>query len=297
MTEQNFRQIKAVPMAEYLAYRGYLPVRRQGDKLLYHSPFRHESTPSFWVSEGLNRFKDFGDTGKGDDLIMLIRRLDHCSFLQAVAELTRYCNFPARTSFSFIGQTNQPGPQLTDEIKAVKLLENKTLIRYTESRRISFPIARRYLREVYYTYKQKPLFALGFGNDQGGYELRTKIGSKDVKRCIGRKAITTISGTTAAPKAINLFEGFFDFLSAMCYYKVTQPTHQTIILNSTTLLDEALPILQKCGRVNTFLDRDAGGERVLERMSGLDLQLNDQSDIYSGFKDFNDFWKEKSNAC
>lgn len=297
MSTQDLQQLKAaILMSQYLAYRGFQPIKRQGTKLLYYSPFRQEATPSFWVCERLNRFKDFGESDKGDDIISFIQRLDHCSFQQAVSQLINYAAMPSKTTFSFIGQsTVSQSDAPTEAIKAVKLIDNKALIRYAESRNIPYPLARKYLREVYYNHNGRTYFALGIGNDKEGFELRTKIGSYDVKRCIGSKAITTINGQIASGKAINLFEGFFDFLSALSYYKADCPNYTTIILNSTSLISEALPTLKQYGQINAYLDRDQTGQKVLAKLHEQGLPIVDRSTLYAGFNDFNEWWASNGN--
>ncbi|GAB4017851.1 hypothetical protein GCM10028808_50520 [Spirosoma migulaei] len=49
-----------------------------------------------------------------------------------------------------------------------------------------------------------------------------------------------------------MFEGFFDFLSALTYKKQLRPECTTIILNSTTNLAQALPGLEGAKRIHTY---------------------------------------------
>ena len=290
-TPLELQNLKCIPIADYLAYRGFQPVHKSGKQLVYHSPIRDDKTASFWVNQELNRYKDFGLAGKGDDLFSLVMLMERCSFAEAIQKLEAYANTsPSPLTFSFSGQKHKPSSEwLADEVKAVKLLNSKPLIRYAESRKIPYPIARKYCREVYYTNRGRRFFHLGFENDLGGFELRGEYrDNKQVKRCIGSKAITTIPFDWT--RTVNVFEGFFDFLSALAYYRQNTPTHTTIILNSTTQINEALPILSKYEQINAYFDRDQTGLETLNILRANKLRVIDYSGIYDGYKDFNQYW-------
>jgi len=282
MERDQINQLKQLPIADYLAYRGFQPVEQSNHRLRYYSPWRQESTPSFWVDQALNRYKDFGTDEKGDDLIQLLMRLDGCDFRTAIINLQHYACQENRPRFSFIG------PSLSDStdsntIRSVKLLSNRSLMNYVASRRISYSVARQYLQEVYYHHQNTNYFALGFANDKGGYVLRSSIS----KRNLGPSGITTIavSGSTA----INLFEGFFDFLSALEYYQLSKPRCTTIVLNSTTNLNQALPLLQLTKQVNTYLDNDKAGRTALTALQQGGIPCVDRSSLYTSHKDLNAF--------
>ncbi|WP_138990809.1 toprim domain-containing protein [Larkinella sp. C7] len=287
ITSQSIQFAKAVAIEDYLAYRGFKPASQRGQRLVYYSPFRTESTPSFSVNTAINRYKDFGSSEAGDDVIRLVQQLNGCSFSTAVAELSQFAGLENKPHFSFSGQIQHTA--ITEEIHSVKLLANTHLIRYVESRKISFPIARRYCQEVYYSQQGKNLFALGFANDRGGYALRNGVGTK---RNLGPAGYTTID----VPKSttINLFEGVFDFLSALEYYGRSTPTFPTLVLNSTTNLESALPVLESYKQINAFFDNDSAGQIALSKLSKLELSIVNRSMLYANHKDFNAFWMESA---
>ncbi|QHV99297.1 toprim domain-containing protein [Spirosoma endbachense] len=276
---------KNVAITDYLAFKGIRPVSQHGQRLVYYSPFRPESTPSFWVNTVINRYKDFGASETGDDVIQLVQQLNSCSFAQAVQELNQLAGLESKSDFSFSGPIRTPITQTV--IRSVKLLSNTQLVRYVESRKISFPTARRYCKEIYYQQGEKNLFALGFANDKGGYVLRNGVGAK---RNIGPASYTLIAAQQASN--LNLFEGVFDFLSALEYYRLQSPTFPTVVLNSTTNLESAFPLLKKYERVNAYLDNDTAGRTTLERLSSTGICVVDHSTLYAGHKDFNEFWLE-----
>ncbi|QJW89233.1 mobilization protein [Spirosoma taeanense] len=288
ITLQTIQIAKAVAIVDYLAYKGFQPVSHRGQRYVYYSPFRSENTPSFSVNTAINRYKDFGSPEAGDDIIRLVQLLSSCSFSQAVAKLTKFAGLESKPYFSLSGPI-QP-TQSKEEIRSVKLLANTQLIRYVESRKISFPIARTYCREVYYSQHGKNLFALGFANDRGGYALRNGVGTK---RNLGPAGYTTIQAPQAT--TINVFEGVFDFLSALEYYRLSSPTFPTLVLNSTTNLESALPVLKGYQKVNAYFDNDKAGQEALSRLSNSDVTVTNRSALYASHKDFNAFWLESSS--
>ncbi|GAB3976012.1 toprim domain-containing protein [Spirosoma terrae] len=285
---QTIQLAKQVAIADYLAYRGFQPITQRGQRLIYQSPFRQENTPSFSVNTTINRYKDFGSSEAGDDVIRLVERLEGCSFAQAVERLSQFAGLANKPHFSFSGPLKQEST--STEIRSVKLLANPHLIRYVESRQISFPIARRYCQEVYFQQGGKNLFALGFANDKGGYALRNGVGAK---RNLGPAGYTTIPASQAAT-AVNVFEGLFDFLSALEYYRCEAPRLPTLVLNSTTNLESALPILRQYDQISAFLDNDRAGKEALEQLGKLGNKIIDRSRLYANHKDFNAYWLEIS---
>lgn len=290
IASQTIQIAKAIAIADYLAHRGFQPVSQHGQRLVYYSPFRQESTPSFWVNPAINRYKDFGSSETGDDIIQLVQQLDRCSFSVAIERLSHFAGMESKPVFSFSGPLKLEST--TAQIRSIKLLSNTQLVRYVESRKISFPIARRYCQEVYFQQGEKNLFALGFANDKGGYALRNGVGAK---RNLGPAGYTTILSTTPA-ETVNVFEGMFDFLSALEYYQRQTPTFPTLVLNSTTNLESALPALSQYRQINAYLDNDRAGKEAFARLSKLEISLFDRSRLYASHKDFNAFWLESSST-
>jgi len=150
---------------------------------------------------------------------------------------------------------------------------------------------------VHYSHNGRNLYALGFRNGKDGFALRNRWTGKDgkvyqTKRNIGPAWFTTIEGKKSA--AVNVFEGFFDFLSALDYYGLTVPNCTTIVLNSTTNFDAALPTLTKYPQVNAYFDNDTSGANTLGKLRASGLIVIDRSTLYSGFKDFNEFWAKNA---
>ena len=119
-----------------------------------------------------------------------------------------------------------------------------------------------------------------------------------------------------------VFEGFIDFLSylslkgnrrqaesnracANCRGAKEEgeanpsPSIDSIVLNSVTNLQKAVPFLARHRVVHAFLDNDDAGRKVLARLEeSLPLsEVIDQSVFYSDHKDLNEYWQEKRNLA
>ena len=125
-------------------------------------------------------------------------------------------------------------------------------------------------------------FAIGFPNDAGGYEVRNQY----FKGSFAPKTISTLQLTDLS--TLLLFEGFFDFLSALEYYKKTSFPASVIVLNSTSNLEKALPVIKRYSRVSTFFDLDKSGRKAQRDVESANDKVTDYSAIYKGFKDFNE---------
>ena len=288
-TPQELQSIKAVPIVSYLQSTGHEPVKFSGGEFLYFSPLRTEKSPSFSVNPIKNVFNDFGSGDKGD-VIRLVQAVMGCSFREAVATLEKFDPSsvePRPVAFSFSGQTEPKDPNTQTGqfgIIDVRPLQHGALLQYVMGRGISYQVAQTHLKEVHYKNGGKSgLYAVGFGNDKGGYELRSKY----FKASTSPKDITTIDGHN--PNTINIFEGFFDFLSACEFFGFVKPRNTTIVLNSLSNLNLALERLKTAKQVNVYFDNDGPGIKGLEKIKATGVTVLDGSKTYEGCKDFNEW--------
>ncbi|MCC5612963.1 toprim domain-containing protein [Nostoc sp. CHAB 5834] len=277
---QTIQQVKNIPITDYLSSIGITPAQKIGHQWFYFSPKTNEKSPSLAVDPHKNVFFDWSGLGKGD-ILSLVQYLSDCTFLEAVQTLEHFLSIPVTTPF-FFGGISSTYESTGVEIVNVKPLQHPALKQYVEKRGISVSIASRYLRQVHYLAKGKEYFALGFPNDSGGYEIRSQY----FKGSFSPKAITTFSSTNSA--TLLLFEGFFDFLSALEYYRKPVLPASVIVLNSLTHLYKILPDLKNYKKVSSFLDSDEAGYKALQKVKSVTANVTDFSSIYNGFKDFNE---------
>ena len=283
--KMNCSEANNISIIGYLASQGISPTEVQNNHVWYCSPFRNETRQSFKVNRNLNQWYDFG-TGEHGKLIDLVCKMKGVTATGALIHLQRPELQPQ--SFSF-GQHEYSEPKRIT-IKHIQPLQNRALIQYLEARNISPALAASYLKEAYYTTtnktgQNKQYFALAFENMLQGYELRNRY----FKGCT-TKAITTMPGENK--KALNLFEGFMDFLSALQYYNVTRPNCQTIVLNSLINLKNIS--LDQYQKINLFLDNDEPGQKATAEIKAIHPRVKDYAKIiYPDHKDFNEFLGKK----
>jgi DNA primase len=302
----NAKQAKQIPLDEILHRLGYDPVGENKGELLYKSPFRDEKVPSFFLNTRTQVWHDFGHGSGGDGLSFIMILYDLTDVSTALKQLDELMGFfwqkiraekplPA-SGVAPEAETNKPM-----SISKIQSLQNKALIQYLLQRGISKQTAFPYVKEIYYSLQkenhEKSYFALAFPNISGGYELRNPY----FKGSIGKKDITLLAfrkrregnGETK-DKAVTVFEGFFDFLSALCFYQVTEALTPVIVLNSVSLTERAIEKIRAnhFTKVYLYLDRDDSGHRICAHFTkqlSPDIPIIDKSDMDMGYKDFNDF--------
>jgi hypothetical protein len=308
--KSHIERIKQTPITDYLQSIGVSPVGTSGHQLVYSSPIVNEKTPSFFVEPKKNVFNDFASGQKGD-VVRLVRLIEQLPFFDALNRLEslkggncdvngmcngrvsnvnmtfqRRANDVTPASFSFSGENSLPANPKT-VITKVHTLSNPVLIQYIKHRGISIELANLYLKEVHFINQGKQYFAIGFPNNGDGYELR----SANYKS----KTANGISVFEKYTDTLNLFEGFFDFLSALQYYNTYTLRYTTIVLNSTSNLSLAYPYLKNRLVINCFLDNDKGGQQAVNQLLTKQYPVINQSAIlHPNSKDFNDYLLGKS---
>ena len=287
----NAATANKMSIAGFLQSAGFTPEKANGNVFLYCSPLRNEKTASFKVDRVKNLWFDYG-TWKGGSLIDLVCEMYGVDVAGALLTLSGVA-IPEQ-SFSF-QQQNEFTDGWKAEIRHLQPLQNIALIQYLKSRRIPASIAEKYVTEIYYKAyenQSKAYFAIGFKNDAGGYDLRNGIKTlkypKGFKGAISPKDITTIPG--ANQTAVNVFEGFMDFLSALTHFETDHANCNTIVLNGVGLVDRLLQVLPDYSKINLYLDNDSAGEKTAGLIQDYRPDaVNRSSRLYPEHKDFNEF--------
>ncbi len=245
---------------------------------MYLSPLRSERTPSFRVDYNKNLWYDFG-ADEGGSIIDLVMRLDGLDFKQAASKLEG-------RDFSSSRWTPPPQSQKSKEstikVVSVQELTHPHLLSYLNKRAIDIAIAKAYCKEVHYTLYGKQYYAIGFGSDGGGWELRNSY----YKGGTSPKSPTTIKGSADSTM---LFEGFMDMLAYLTLKGSAHPVSSVCILNSVSNLRQASKFLATQCTIYTFLDNDTAGQKALADVQKLGVEVVNCSHIYKGHKDMNDY--------
>ena len=268
---------RAFPIEKALAKLGHFPTKSNEKEAWFLSPFRSETQASFKVSKKLNRWYDHGE-GKGGNVIDLI-----CLITKGTVKETLHIIVQDEHFFSF-----QQQPLLGKErehaitIMYAKPIRHFGLRKYLYERSISIRTASGFCREAHYLFKGRNYFAIGLKNDSGGWELRNKY----YKNSSSPKDITHIkNGNTK----LIVTEGMFDLLSIVEYHKNLELEYDFLVLNSTAFVQKAMRIQEGYSSIELYLDNDANGKRTSKELMAYSKNCKDNSKLYSGFKDMNEW--------
>jgi hypothetical protein len=278
-------KIKQISIRKYLGQKNIHPVKDYGYYGMYHCPFRDDNNASFKVDYNKNVWHGFG-TNKGGSIIDLVMKMENSSFHEAVNRLERryadvQINNNADNSFSFHG--DNPSTIIQDIIP----IRHPKLVDWVKERKIDLALANIYCREIHYRNRDKDYFSIGFRNDKGGYELNSP---SNFKACIAPKDITTIRNNS---NICLVFEGFWDFLSYFTIQKIEKSKHDIAILNSVANVQKAMDFLKEHKEIYTCLDNDEAGRTATQTIKSACLSVNDHSEQYAGYKDLNDYLRQK----
>jgi hypothetical protein len=281
-------QAKEIDMISYLAALGFEPTKIVRDDYWYLSPFRNERTASFKINAKLNRWYDHG-IGKGGSLIDFGILFFNCSLGEFLRD---HCG-TISLLHAIIPSQNEVVPRQSKLI----ILKEKTLgapplLQYLEQRKIPMEIASVYCREVRFSVNNRFYNGIGFKNDLGGFEIR----SPHLKLSSFPKGITTFGQHSGE---VLVFEGFFDFLSFKTLHHNSPKKEQDyVVLNSLAMLEKARPFMEQHQKIRLFLDRDQAGEKCTHTALSWSDQYKDESALYQGQKDLNQWLMtaEKANC-
>lgn len=295
----NIMQAKGVPIGTLMEKLGLIPAKQQGKEVWYLSPFREEKTPSFHVNVAKNIWFDFGE-GKGGNVIDFASYfLERTGKDSSVSDALSWLK--ASSGDLDFPKTFKPQRQSDNEAEKPKWvvtnerqISHQALVKYLETRNIPFDIAKSYLKEiqVHNPNADNGFFALGFKNEEGGFEIRNQV----IKASTSPKAITFIRGFKPKPEGIHLFEGWSDFLSTIARLKTHRLKGDSIVLNSVGLLKQAEPYIRGYGyrSLYSWMDNDRAGEKItliLDEFAKSEEGLRHvpMNKIYAPFKDVNDW--------
>ena len=288
MKEEDLSLIKRYPIVEYLERKGIKPVRKTPTYVMYRSPLREETHPSFKVDTEKNLWIDYGE-GRGGSIIDLCMRMEGCTLSEAIRRLGQ--NAPDNGTYNFLNDFVPNNPQPAMAVNgARRLIEiSDTLSPHlqdylTKERCINLEKAMPFLKCISYEVRGRHYQAIGFANLSGGYELRD---DKTFKGTIAPKDITPIFTDRAEPVCI--FEGFMDFLSFLSMKE--EITNHCLVMNSVSNVARTIRYLndRHLTHIRAFLDNDEAGRRAVQDFIKAGFHVEDMNIHYKDFKDLNDF--------
>lgn len=296
----TIQQAKNIPLSILLEKMGFQATRSKhnGNDVWYKSPFRpNERDASFHVNVRENVWYDFG-SNSGGDLLKFVQEFNNCDVNDALTFLD--VMFPENVKSDKLHDATKKRFERPEALtlKRAQPISNPHLINYLkEDRKIDLKTAQKHLIEVIYTQAQtgKDYYALGMANRSGGFEIRNKY----FKGSIFEKDITIlpakpVSETEVNPEnKVSIFEGFFDFLSAVKYYGNTLTEGEVIIMHSVAFQNSVIAYLtaRSFSRIYTYFDNDRAGEELTYAIGKhFPKSFEPCSALFFPHKDFNAFW-------
>lgn len=280
----NIEQIK--DKYTCLDYLGDRVVRKTANGYLARAPWRDDKHPSLTVSLNGRGFKDqaTGAHGSVIDMVMLHLGCDFASACEHLERTSPHFSFPQPDSECSGGR--EKGAFTRFEVMP---LQSKGLFAYLHKRGVNVSIAKQFLKEAHYSTKDPDdgtyLYALAYGNDKGGYELRNSLKGLS-KLAKAPKGITAHLDRENAPVVV--FEGFMDMLSFATLCGGVK--HNYVVLNSTAMVASGIEVLKTLqNQVYLALDNDDGGESATKEILAAIPGAIDIRSRFAPAKDINDY--------
>ncbi|MDB5159430.1 MAG: primase [Mucilaginibacter sp.] len=281
---------KDLDLVAYLAGLGFVPSERhsRGKYYAFISPFRPgEHTPSFKIEKGTNHWVDFGkaDGKTNGNIIDFGVSYFNCTVTEFLGNLNNNLALPQ------VIHSTPPKQKEVLKVLTSRPLKNKNLLTYLAGRAIAKNVAEAWCKEVDYILYKRTYTAIGFRNDQGGWDLRNPVN----KHASVPKHFRSI--LPGGARTIHVFEGFMDFLSFLSVptFRAREPMAY-LVLNSVHLFERAIPIMDGYETVKLYLDHDDTGRKITQQAIILGSKYQDQSKLYSGYKDMNEYLVSLKNS-
>lgn len=286
----NCKQLNSIGLEEVLRALGHLPIRQNEKEAWYPNPFGPESHASFKVDRKQNLWYLFSE-GVGGNTTDFLQKYFNCPVTDVLKWVSDH------SFFSFHPQKKIEAVKLPPSYKIDKICEVKhpNLKAYLSQRGLSEAVYT-FVKEVHFSFGSKKLYAIGFENRSGGWEVRNKyykgvLASHDLSLfSIGGMHIDRNSTSPTEPKVM-VFEGFIDALSFIELQKSFQG--DLLVLNSTAMIKRAIDVLTPYSEINLFLDNDKSGRNCTNTILKSFPHAKDFSNLYSNHKDLNQYLMEK----
>lgn len=288
----NCEQAKNIDLKKFLIENfGFQIEYSRGHEHWGKSVFRNERSASMKVNEKFNSFIDFGAIGgkyKASGTIIDFIQCYYQIGISEALERIKDFSFPQQKK-SMIAEEGKNIAK-TYFIEGVYDLQNTELLKYLENRKLNLVLCKKFLIEVKYslTGSENSYLNIGFRNDSGGYEVNYRAQGKieSIKRCLGKKEITTI---LRKRKEVLLFESWSDFLAFLTLYPDKESKVDFIILNSVKNI-HLIPDLSQYSSVVTGFDNDESGEDATKFLSiKYSNAFKSLNYLYAGYNDVNDW--------
>ena len=285
----NCKQFNTIPLEEVLQILGHLPTKQTEKEAWFLNPFANENHASFKLDKRNNIWFLHSEGIGGNNTDFMIKYLN-ASVKEVLewAEKQIFSSFQPQNSIQ-----KQNSLKQNYQITEIKELQNENLKDYLQQRGLStkvYPL----VKEIHFRIDQKNLYAIGFENFSGGWELRNSF----YKGSLQKKDISIVNlnneNQNETGKRIVVFEGFMDALS----FVEMKPFFigDLLVMNSISLLNRTKEHLKIYSEIHLFLDNDKAGETCKNEILKSFPEAKNHSEIYALHKDLNDYLQFKNNT-
>src|SRR5690554_795342 len=275
----NCKQFNSIRLEEVLISLGHLPTKQNEKEAWYLNPFGTETQASFKLDKKLNLWylHSEGIGGNNTDFMMKYQNASVKEVLEW-AEKQNFSSFQPQNDIHL--KKSMPNYQITK----ITELQNENLKNYLHRRGLSQNVYP-FIKEINFTIRDKKLYAVGFENLSGGWELRNSF----YKGSLLKKDISVINLNNNQEKNKNVvvFEGFLDALSFVEMKRFFKG--DLLVMNSISLLNKTKEHLENYSYIHLFLDIDRAGESCKNEILKSFPEAKDHSKIYFPHKDLNDY--------
>lgn len=261
---------------------------------MYYSPFRDEANPSFHIKRSENVWMDFG-SGEGGNVLTLVSLLGNIPLEKCwdyVAGLDPNIVVLDSSPASSRMESSRSSRIIIDSVKESFTFRN--LILFAQRRGIPRHILEHYCRQVTYHLdgrRDTHWTAIGFPAGDG-WVLRHITDGPFAKRCTGSACTLLGAGgeMVSSPTCdrVEIFEGFFDFLSWLVLKDRTKPFSDICVLNSVNNLQKGLQFISAHKDISSWMDNDEAGRRALDTLKESCPDVRDHLSDLGENKDVND---------
>ena len=282
----NCKQFNSISLEEVLVSLGHLPTKQNEKEAWFLNPFSTENHASFKLDKRNNVWYLHSEGIGGNNIDFMMKYLK--ASVKEVLEWAEKQNF---SSFQSQKDYHSKSSSLNYHITEIKELQNENLKIYLQQRGLS-PTVYSLLKEVHFAIGEKKLYAIGFENISGGWELRNQF----YKGSLLKKDISVVNLNNNLEKNKNVvvFEGFIDALS----FVEMKPFFKgdILVMNSISLLNRTKEHLKIYSEIHLFLDNDKAGETCKNEILKSFPEAKNHSEIYALHKDLNDYFVFRNNT-
>ena len=283
----NCKQFNAIKLEEVLFSLGHHPTKQNEKEAWFLNPFATENHASFKLDKR-NNIWYLHSEGIGGNNTDFMQKYLNASVKEVLewAEKQKFFTFQLQNIIQKQNSLNQ-----NYQITKIKELQNENLKKYLQQRGLS-PTVYSLVKEVHFAIGEKKLYAIGFENLSGGWELRNQF----YKGSLLKKDISVVNLNNNLEKNKNVvvFEGFIDALS----FVEMKPffNGDLLVMNSVSLLNRTNEFLKNYSEIHLFLDNDKAGENCKTSILKSFPEAKNHSEIYALHKDLNEYFVFRNNT-